>query len=112
MRMLWSEACLAAFVLLNSTAAQAQDVMEGEHFAQTWCSGCHQVNNQMTSARGDVAAPSFKSIAQMNSTTPRSLTVFLGTPYTRMPNYVLTATDIENVSAYIVSLRGTGQSIN
>jgi mono/diheme cytochrome c family protein len=107
MRMPLSNVGLAAVAFLLSSAAHAQDVAEGQHIAQTWCSGCHEVNNQIKTARGDAAAPTFKSIAQMNSTTQMSLAAFLSTPHLRMPNYVLSQTDIENVSAYIVSLRGT-----
>ena len=110
MRMLLPKAGFAAVVFLMYSAAHAQDVTEGQHIAQTWCSGCHEVNNQIKTTRGDAAAPTFKSVAQMNSTTQMSLAAFLSTPHLRMSKYVLSPTDIKNVSAYIVSLRGTRRS--
>ena len=72
--------------------------------AQTWCSGCHRVDGEAKRIQSD-AVPSFTSIAQMGSTTVMSLSAFLSTPHSRMPDYALTRTEIENVSAYILSLR-------
>ena len=41
----------------------------------------------------------------MKSTTRLSLRVFLQTPHDRMPNLQLNRDEIDNVSAYILSLR-------
>lgn len=91
-------------IVLMSSAAQAQDVSAGQRIAQTWCSGCHRINDQ-DQKTGNDAVPSFPSIAQMDSTTAMSLAAFLSTPHGRMPDYALSRTEIQNVSAYILSLR-------
>lgn len=97
-------ASLAAGLQLTS-AAHAQDVYAGKRIAQTWCSGCHRIDDRLPPIASDTVPPSFASIAQMNSTTEMSLTAFLSTPHAQMPDYALTHTEIENVSAYILSLR-------
>ena len=50
-------------------------------------------------------APAFKTIAAMPSTTGRSLEVFLRTSHPPMPNLVLSASERDDVIAYILSLR-------
>lgn len=89
--------------LLLSSAAQAQNVAEGAKIAQTWCSGCHQIEPGARTA-SDVT-PSFSSVAQMSSTTETSLAVFLSSPHQHMPDYSLSRSEIRDVSAYILSLR-------
>jgi cytochrome c len=89
--------------IFMTSAVQAQDISAGKQIAQTWCSGCHQVDRQERKTGND-AVPSFPSVAQMNSTTAMSLSAFLSTPHGRMPDYALSRTEIQNVSAYILSL--------
>jgi mono/diheme cytochrome c family protein len=95
-------------VSLAATSVQAQDIMAGERIAKIWCSGCHQIDNRAPKAGSD-AIPSFPSVAQMDSTTAMSLTAFLSTSHGRMPDYALTRIEIQNVSAYILSLRNLPQ---
>ena len=90
--------------LFAGNAARAQDVEAGKHIAQTWCSGCHRITAEGPKTGSD-AVPSFSSIAQEESTTAISLAAFLSTPHPRMPNYVLSRTEMRDVSAYILSLR-------
>jgi len=90
--------------LMAPGAALAQDVADGQRIAGAWCSGCHQVDEQKQN-KGSDAVPSFPSIAQMNSTTQMSLIVFLSNSHNRMPDYSLSRTEVQNVSAYILSLR-------
>jgi mono/diheme cytochrome c family protein len=97
-------ALVLAAASLMANAAKAQDIYAGRQLAQTWCSGCHQVDNRARKAGND-AIPSFPSIAQMNSTTAMSLAAFLSTSHGRMPDYALSETEIQNVSAFILSLR-------
>jgi mono/diheme cytochrome c family protein len=85
-------------------AARAQNVETGKHIAQTWCSGCHNVAAEGAKTGSD-ATPSFSAIAQEQSTTSISLVAFLSTPHPHMPNYVLSRTEMRDVSAYILSLR-------
>ena len=105
MRMSTARACcLAAALHFGSAAAFAQDVVAGKAVATAWCSNCHN-----TGAAGAPSAreapPTFRSIAQMKSTTEASLAAFLTTPHGRMPNLALSRAEIRDVSAYILSLR-------
>jgi mono/diheme cytochrome c family protein len=83
---------------------EAGDPAEGQRLAQTWCSNCHLVDPQGQSRASD-ATPSFAAIARMPSTTPLSLHAFLVTPHPPMPDFRLSRTQIEDLTAYILTLR-------
>ncbi len=86
-------------------AQEAGDTAEGHKLAETWCSACHVVGP--TQQRGiSNGAPTFAAVARMKSTTVLSLHAFLQTPHDRMPDLHLSHDDIDNISAYILSLRG------
>jgi mono/diheme cytochrome c family protein len=102
-----------ACILLTATlttviSAPAQivngDVSMGQQLAQKWCSDRHAVGSEDADAHGSV--PSFVSIAEMSSTTSISLHAFLQTSHDRMPNVQLTQTQIDDVVAYSLSLKG------
>jgi mono/diheme cytochrome c family protein len=91
--------------LATTVAAQIMDgdAKAGQQLAQNVCSECHAVDAEHAEARG--AAPSFLSIAKMTSTTAISLRVFLQTSHEQMPNFLLSKTEIDDVGAYILSLK-------
>ena len=95
-----------AAALLAAGAARAQDFSTGKGVAQVWCSDCHLVD-PLERKSGRDSAPTFLSIARMKSTTEASLAAFLSTPHGRgrMPDLVLNREEIQDVSAYILSLR-------
>ena len=95
---------VAAIAQLATNAAGAQDIAAGERIAQTWCGNRHIVDRKNKPAGSD-AVPTFASIAAMKSTTEMSLDAFLTTPHGRMPDLVLSHTEIQDVVAYILSLR-------
>lgn len=95
---------VAIILLLGAAPAWAQDAQAGHDIATKWCANCHVVEVKGPAVRND-AVPSFRAIAQMNSTTAASLAAFLATPHPRMPNYTLSRQEIRDVSAYILSLR-------
>jgi cytochrome c len=89
---------------LSALAAQpAGDIAAGRRLADTWCSSCHVVGAGAERGASN-GAPTFPAIAQMKSTTPMALRVFLQTPHSRMPDLHLSRSDIDDLSAYIVSL--------
>jgi mono/diheme cytochrome c family protein len=103
----WARIILfVAAALLAAGAARAQDISTGKGIAQVWCSDCHLVDPQERKS-GRNGAPTFLSIARMKSTTEASLAAFLSTPHGRggMPDLVLNREEIQDVSAYILSLR-------
>jgi mono/diheme cytochrome c family protein len=84
---------------------EAGDPAEGHRLAQAWCSNCHLVNPQGQSRASD-ATPSFAAIARMPSTTSASLHAFLLTPHPPMPDFRLSRSELGDLTAYILSLRG------
>ncbi|MBR0661512.1 c-type cytochrome [Neoroseomonas oryzicola] len=91
-----------------ATPALAQpepgDVRAGQRLATTWCANCHQIAVGGPGSAND-AAPPFPAVAQMVSTTSMSLRVFLQSPHGNMPDYRLSREQIDDVVAYILSLR-------
>jgi mono/diheme cytochrome c family protein len=97
-------AAVLAWQADGAAAQETGNVVAGHQLARTWCVTCHVVEPGQT-AGASSGAPSFAAVAQMSSTTPRSLRVFLQTPHGRMPDLHLSNTEIGNISAYILSLR-------
>jgi len=97
-------------VLLAAGPAVAQDqpgnIAMGKRFALNVCAECHFVTeDQEGLVRAD--APTFDDVANMPSTTQLSLRVFLMSPHARrqMPNLVLSEQQMDDVIAYILSMR-------
>ena len=103
-------AAIAVLPLLLITAApsvSAQDIGDvaaGRHLAETWCANCHVVKFAQSEG-ASTGAPSFPSVAAQKAITPMALAVWLQTPHHRMPDFHLTRNEIDDVSAYILSLR-------
>jgi len=101
---------LATLLLLGLAAGPALaqpepgDVRAGRRLAATWCANCHQIGAGGPGPASD-AAPPLPAIAAMPSTTSLSLRVFLQTPHATMPDYRLTREEMDDVIAYILSLR-------
>jgi mono/diheme cytochrome c family protein len=94
----------ALLVLSAGTASAAGDPGAGAEVARTWCASCHLV--------GDAAAgsttqgpPSFRALARGQTRTPDELRTFLTNPHPPMPDLSLSRVQIENLVAYIESLR-------
>jgi hypothetical protein len=63
---------------------------------------CHAVGPLGGSARPDL---DFQAIARMPSTTELSLRVFLQSSHRGMPNIIVKGRDLDDIVAYIVSLK-------
>ena len=85
-------------------AQEPGDPVAGRQLAQTWCSTCHVVTRGQQQATSN-GAPSFAAIAAQKSFTPMALSAFLQTPHHRMPDLHLSRDEIDDISAYIFSLR-------
>lgn len=90
-------------------AAEESGAQKGLGIARTWCANCHVV--EVNPARGADTAPTFPAIASRPGVTADGLRAFLsaqhaGPAQTRMPNLSLSRNDIENVVAYLLTLRG------
>jgi mono/diheme cytochrome c family protein len=101
----------ALALMAGSTVASAQewgDARQGLRYAQKMCSECHAVlPGQLRSPVPD--APPFKAIANTPGMTGTALTVWFRTSHPllpkTMPNLVIDDDDLDNVIAYILSLR-------
>lgn len=95
---------LSAAIVMLSAYAAAQvaegDVAAGRRLVQARCSGCHSVEPGKAGV-----GPNFSGVAQMPSTTSLSLRAFLLTPHPTMPNYRLTPAEIDDIVAFLLSLR-------
>ncbi len=100
---------LLTLSLIAPAAVRAQDAIgnaaAGRRLATGWCSNCH--GGDPSAAEPLMPAPYFAEIANRRDTTGYKLRVFLRTPHTRMPNYVLSPDEIDDLVAYIMSLRRT-----
>jgi mono/diheme cytochrome c family protein len=89
-------------VLLSSSVQAAGDAVFGKDLATTWCSACHQMEGSPTTTDG---ARPFASMARDPKVTPDRLRGFLAKPHGQMPELNLTRQEIENLVAYIESLK-------
>ena len=99
-------ALLMFAILIGDQSAHAEDSSEarqGRALAQRACSGCHGI---VQGAPSPVAgAPNFYAIASTPGMSPLALRVALETPHRSMPNLMLMADELRDITAYIMSLR-------
>jgi mono/diheme cytochrome c family protein len=94
----WS-ALLIAAAASSAAGQEPVDPESGARLAAVNCNRCHGAADVLG------GAPAFASIAARPSTTEDSLSVFLGSPHSTMPNIVLSWADRRDLIAYIMSLR-------
>lgn len=97
MRLVLMTVLLAA---LPIAAHAAGDTQAGRKVAEAWCKPCHAMG---APASSDVAPPFSDIIA---ARTPQSIAAFLANPHGRMPDIQLSRQQIEDVTAYILGLKG------
>lgn len=94
-------------VLATATAAAAADDLSrsqaGHVYAETYCSKCHSIGAGPSPLE---QAPRFKDVAEQPGVTAMSLQAFLQSSHPTMPNIILEPEDMQNVIAYILSLKG------
>ncbi len=97
---------VAAGALAGVPAAQdlPGDPAAGLDYARAICADCHDVEREWDELAAFYGPP-FVDIAALPSTTAMSLRVFLRTPHENMPNLVLTDQELDDVIAYILSLK-------
>ena len=100
-----SIAVAAFFPLLAQGQEAGGDLAAGKALAVQTCAACHLVGTAQKEPDRSKHAPAFATVANMPSTTGRSLYVFLHTPHPSMPNLVLSGKEADDVIAYILSLR-------
>ena len=99
---------IALLLLLLATHwVKAQTIpgnpLAGEQLARLQCAECHLMpGGQRATAAG---IPTFQAIGNNPRVTALSLNAFLQTPHDRMPNIMLTRREIDDLVAYILSLK-------
>lgn len=93
-------------MLFAATSAPAPHIASSKIIVQVWCGNCHRVDPGAQRGAHD-ATPTFLSIARKRSTTAASLATFLKARHGGMPDLNLSRSEIDDVSAYILSLGGT-----
>jgi mono/diheme cytochrome c family protein len=101
-------AILLAGLLTSGAAAAGQSgeqahIAVGRELAERYCASCHVIGPGQ--GRGSDQAPPFRAIATRPVTTADSLHAFLLRPHGGMPPLTLSNEQIDNLAAYILSLR-------
>jgi len=104
-------ACVVATVMAATLAcANAAEAVQmgsagsGEAIALEICSDCHVASDRQVRV-GVVGLPSFRSLANDPAVTEIWFRTYMRTPHFEMPNYVLTDEQLDDVWAYIHSLK-------
>ena len=90
---------LAAFA--GAAPALAGDPIVGETWAKRWCAECHDITGATTSDR----IPGWREVANDPARPPERIRAFLVRPHGEMPPLTLSTREIDNLVAYIESLR-------
>jgi len=102
-RQLRKTVLIAATTAMMTAPVVAADPQNGHDLAAKWCAACHVVENDQSAASADV--PSFEGISNRADFDAESLKVFLIDPHPKMPNMNLSRLEIEDLVAYIGSLK-------
>ena len=98
---------VACFTLAGASVGWAEDIggdaAAGQRLAEGTCRTCHQIDRAQAPVEG--GGPAWQAIANMPSTTHLSLAVFLQSSHRNMPNLILTPGEIDDLVAYILSLK-------
>ena len=94
---------LAGSLLMVAAPAYSGDPEAGRVLARTWCAHCHVVEAGQKQASD--TAPPFVQIANDPAKTTSGIAVWLTDPHPPMPNLGLTRDQIDDLTAYIESLK-------
>lgn len=94
---------VVAFAVALPSKAALADVAAGERLARQWCANCHVTDGSGPSATLPQGPPSFRVAA--GHLNPEQLRAFLTHPHGQMPDLSLTRSEIDDLIAYIESLR-------
>lgn len=88
-------------------AVEFGDPARGYEIAQGQCASCHAVEEgQLQSPRA--AAPSFEAIAHRSDMTRMSLRALMSTPHQNMPDFIIAPQSIDDLYAYLSTLKPPG----
>ncbi len=91
-------------LLAPARGQELGDVVAGERLAREVCAACHAVEKGDTRVSFE-GAPPFQGVANDPSASEVGLRVFLKTPHKKMPDFILTEQQTDDIVTYILSLR-------
>jgi mono/diheme cytochrome c family protein len=94
---------LGSTVQANEPVANKLRLEQGRAVADRVCTNCHLVSDQQNNAVADV--PSFQEIADKPDQTEGRIMARIAIPKHPMPVIPITKDELEDVAAYIMSLR-------
>ena len=98
---------IAAMIWATASSAQAAQVgsaQQGFKLARETCAQCHLVD-KVAGRSTDANAPTFEAIANTPGLSSAALAAALQTSHRTMPNVVIKGDDINDIIAYILSLK-------
>ncbi|WP_072377379.1 cytochrome c [Hyphomicrobium sp. NDB2Meth4] len=90
-------------LVIPAGAVELGNKAEGHDYAQKFCTECHAIEKDEAMLFSEV--PSFQEVANSEGMSPRALSVWLRTSHPNMPDFIIPPDDIDNLVAYIMSLR-------
>lgn len=84
-------------------AQNSGDPAAGRSIASTMCVQCHRISGSDNDPNR--TPPDFAAVANMPSFTELAMRVFLQTPHGQMPRYQFSQTELDEIIAYLASLR-------
>ncbi len=93
--------CLGSSVQAQTAAAVAR----GRELAERACGGCHAVNGGSGTVVQGIDVPSLGAIASRPNQTAERLKAFIMTPHRPMPGIPLTLAEVDDIVAYLQSLK-------
>ena len=101
MRRLVGIAALALW-MASPPVALAGNADAGAQLARQWCTSCHLVDDSM---QGPDTAPPFPTIARRRAQNETWVRAWLMAPHPPMPNLNLSRQEIDDIVAYLNSLK-------
>jgi|SRR6185312_13613614 len=92
--------CLAS----QGFSQELGNVKRGQNLAETVCAECHAVERDAPRSPNG-SAPTFVTLATTPGMTSMALRVALRTSHTKMPNLVLKNHEVDDVIAYLATLK-------
>ena len=84
---------------------QAADVAAGQKLARTVCVNCHVVAPGVGPSQPTAGIPSFASVAAKPGQSADKIKAFIMNPHPPMPQVQLTVHELDNLAAYIMTLK-------
>ncbi len=94
-----------ALCIHGAASAQAGDARLGRTLAQNLCVNCHIVEPDGAAMEANEAIPTFMAIAKQPEQSESRIRAAIIDPHPPMPDIQLTAHELDNLAAYIFSLR-------